>query len=113
MRSRNCIPLPRYLLAMLTTRRRLASESLFLAAISPFAILFANSVSSSDERRGTLPISLRYILTGSSIAMLSDESGESISSPTLPEAIEESSASLRIMSSRVSTISMPLVSRVS
>ncbi len=56
---------------MLTTRRRLASASLFFATGSSSAIRIAYSISSSGVSSGTRPISLRYTLTGSSIAALS------------------------------------------
>ena len=61
------MPRPTYLFAMLTTSLRFASASLFLALSSPSAIRFARSTSSSAVRSGTLPISFRYILTGSSM----------------------------------------------
>ena len=54
---------------MLTTSLRLASASFFFASSSPSSILLASSVSSSALKRGTLPISFRYIRTGSSIFM--------------------------------------------
>ena len=64
---------------MLTTRRRLASVSFFLAIFPtltssgvapsalPASILLANIISSSADSRGTRPISFKYMRTGSSI----------------------------------------------
>ena len=106
------MPLPTYLLAILTTRRRLASASLFLAFWSPFSILFASSISSSADRSGTLPISFKYILTGSSMLTPSgiDKSIFSMSiSSSSPRRIGSSS----ISSSVVRIISILLASRKS
>ena len=46
--------------------RRPFSTLIFSIATAPSSIFWASSISSSAERRGTLPISLRYIRTGSS-----------------------------------------------
>ena len=56
---------------MLTTKRRLASASRFLAFSSLSAMRIASSISSSGVSSGTRPISFKYTLTGSSIAALS------------------------------------------
>src|SRR3990170_3010952 len=61
------MPRPTYFLAILTTRRRLASMSRRLASSSPFSIRWARSTSCSGVSRATLPISLRYMRTGSSM----------------------------------------------
>ena len=79
IRSRNERPLLRYLRAMLTTSLRFDSQSFFLASSSPCSILMASSRSSSAVSRGTLPISLKYILTGSSVGIFFAESLTSIS----------------------------------
>ena len=67
---------------MLTTRRRFASASFFLASISPCSIRCAKSTSSSAVKSGTFPISFKYIRTGSSMLTPSgiDKSIFSISS---------------------------------
>ena len=52
---------------MLTTRRKFASARRFFASWSPSSIRFASSISSSAESSGTLPISFKYIRTGSSM----------------------------------------------
>ncbi len=51
---------------METTRRRLASVSRRLASTSFFSTSRASSISCSEVSRGTLPISRRYMRTGSS-----------------------------------------------
>ena len=51
---------------MLTTRRRFASASSFFASSSPSSMRCASSISRSALRSGTLPISFKYIRTGSS-----------------------------------------------
>ena len=58
-KSKNCMPRPRYRLAMLTTNRRFASERRFFASSSPFEIRIARSISSSGVNKGTLPISFK------------------------------------------------------
>ena len=98
IRSRNSIPLPTYLLAMLTTSLRLASQSFFFASSSPFSIFLASSISSSAESRGTLPISLRYILTGSSTVI---PLGSEASRSTFPSSITISSSCSRSSTSRL------------
>ena len=51
---------------METTRRRLASVSRRLASTSFFSMSLASSISCSEVSSGTLPISRRYMRTGSS-----------------------------------------------
>ena len=63
------MPLPTYLFAMLTTSLRLASHKRCLASSSPASILLARLISSSAVSKATLPISFKYIRTGSSTAM--------------------------------------------
>src|SRR5215212_3869496 len=87
MRSRNSMPRPTYRLAIDTTRRRLASISFFLASwpwrsvrcssrrrvevsLRPSSIALARMTSCSAVRSGTLPISLRYMRTGSLVGAL-------------------------------------------
>ena len=84
IRSRKSMPLPTYLFAIETTSLRFASASAFFASSSPFSIRFASSISSSAVRRGTLPISLRYIRTGSS--MLTPSTSESMSIFSTPSS---------------------------
>ena len=69
IKSKNNIPLPTYFFAILTTNLRLDSASFCFAASSPANTFFASSSSSSYDKSGILPISLKYILTGSSILM--------------------------------------------
>ena len=67
IKSKNNKPLPTYLLAILTTKRKLDSASLFIASSSPCATLSLNSNSSSGLNKEILPISFKYIRTGSLI----------------------------------------------
>ena len=119
IRSRKSIPRPTYLFAMLTTRRRFASARRFLAASSPFSILFASSISSSAERSGTLPISFRYIRTGSSMLTPSGTERSILSSSISSSSSLSMSASSssRIISSALLSVilstSTPLASRKS
>jgi len=85
-KSRKLIPLPVYLLAILTTRRKLASINLSLATGSPSDLRLASSSSSSAVNNGTVPISFKYILTGSSVPTPS-------SKPTLSNSTISSSSS--------------------
>src|SRR2546426_372847 len=78
IRSRNSMPRPTYFFAMLTTRRRLASIRRRFASSSPRSIRLASLISSAELSSGTLPISLRYIRTGSS--MLTPSRGSSTAS---------------------------------
>ena len=90
---------------MLTTSRRFASVSFFFAASSPSSTLFASSISSSVLRSGTLPISFKYMRTGSSVLTPSSTSTSSM--------ISTSSSSLRMISSsspRSRSSSFPLSS---
>ena len=103
IRSRNSIPRPTYLLAMLTTRRRFASASSFLASSSPSSIRWASSISRSALKRGTFPISFRYMRTGSSMLTPSGTERSMFSTST-------SSSSDRITSMSMSTSSsLPLI----
>ena len=68
MRSRNETPRLRYFLAMETTSLRLASTNLSLDLLHPRAMPLASRISSAWVRRGTLPISARYILMESPVA---------------------------------------------
>ena len=74
------MPRPTYLLAMDTTRRRLASDRRDFASSSPSAIFCASTISSSPDSKGTLPISFRYTLTGSSEDMVVSVSSFSMES---------------------------------
>ena len=66
---------------METTRRRLASARRCLASKSPCSTKIASSCSSSLLRRGTTPISFRYMRTGSlTLAELLPRSSSSVSS---------------------------------
>ena len=66
------------------------------ASASFFAfILVASAISSSAESRGTLPISLRYIRTGSSMEKLSTRSLGSTSSSSSISAMASSGGSSR------------------
>lgn len=65
MRSRKSIPRPTYFFAMLTTSLRFDSTRIFLASASPASILFASCTSLGADKSFTLPISFKYILTGS------------------------------------------------
>ena len=67
IKSKNNIPRPTYRLAILTTKRKFASANRDLAISSPCSILFASSISSWALKRLTLPISFKYIRTGSLI----------------------------------------------
>src|SRR5678815_419095 len=62
IRSRKLRPHPRYFLAKLTTKRRLASTSFLRASRSPFRIFAPSFFSSSAVIRGSLDISWRYFL---------------------------------------------------
>ena len=79
---------------MLTTRRRFASARRFLASSSPSAILLARSTSSSAVRSGTLPISFRYMRTGSSMLIPSgtDRSSFSMSTSSSSEIMRSTSS---------------------
>ena len=66
IKSKNNIPLPTYFFAILTTNLKFDSASFFLASSSPARTPFASSISCSYVKSGILPISLKYILTGSS-----------------------------------------------
>src|ERR671911_2511475 len=68
MRSRNETPRLRYFLAMETTNLRLASTRRSLDLLHPLAMPLASLTSSAWVRRGTLPISARYILMESPVA---------------------------------------------
>ena len=70
IKSKNNIPLPTYLLAIDTTKRKLAAASSFFASSSPSKIFLARSISSSWVSSSTRPISFKYILTGSLILTL-------------------------------------------
>ena len=83
---------------MLTTRRRLASARRFCASKSPSSMRLASLISSSADSKGTRPISLRYILTGSSILMPSG----------ILRSISISSSSLISEVSSSGPISLPL-----
>ena len=103
---------------MLTTRRRLASARRFLASSSPCSIRFASSISSSAVRRLTLPISLRYIRTGSSMLTPSGTErsilSSSISSSSSSLSSSASSSSIRLSSlPEIRSTSTPLASRKS
>src|SRR5665648_975120 len=74
MRSRRGIPLPMCRRAIETTRRRLASVSLRLASMSRRSMRLASDTSSSAVRSGTLPISRKYMRTGSLVLDLSVKS---------------------------------------
>ena len=102
IRSRNGIPRPTYFLAMLTTRRRLASVSCFFASSSPASTRFASSTSCSVVSSGTFPISFRYIRTGSSVLTPSSTSTSSMISTSSSSSRMISSLS-RIRSSALST----------
>ena len=127
-KSRKLIPRPVYLLAIETTKRRLASINLCLAYSSPSCFFMARAYSSSAVRRGTVPISFRYILTGSSVPIPSRRStaSRSISSPSSSFTKSSSSSKgsrasasalspsfsmvLSASSSRMGLISIPLFS---
>ena len=94
------MPRPTYLLAMLTTSLKFASQSILFASSSPFSILFASSISSSAVKRGTLPISLRYILTGSSTAIPFGKDASISISPASSTTRSTSSASASASASR-------------
>ena len=66
IKSKNSIPLPTYFFAILTTNLKFDSANFCLASSSPSITFFANSNSSSKLSNGIFPISLKYILTGSS-----------------------------------------------
>src|SRR5215213_2349429 len=68
MRSRNETPRLRYFLAIETTSLRLDSTRRSLDLLHPLAIPLASLISSAWVRRGTLPISARYILMESPVA---------------------------------------------
>src|SRR5215210_275114 len=68
MRSRNETPRLRYFLAIETTSLKFASTSLSLDLLHPRAMPLASRISSAWVRRGTLPISARYILMESPVA---------------------------------------------
>ena len=70
MRSSRSSPRPMYFLAILTTRRILASARASLAALSPFSILLASDTSSSAVMSDILPISRKYKRTESSAISL-------------------------------------------
>ena len=116
IRSKKSIPRPTYRLAILTTRRRLASASLFLALSSPSDILLARSISSSALKRGTFPISFKYIRTGSSILIPSgtDRSIFSISTSSSSSArIRSSISASRSSSLPIRSTSIFIASRYS
>ena len=100
---------------MLTTRRRLASARRCFASRSPISIFFASSISSSAERRGTLPISFKYILTGSSMLMPSGTvrsmSSTSTSSSSVRMISSSSTSSSSVMRS-TSTLFCSSVSKI-
>ena len=103
-----------------TTRRRLASARRFLAFSSPSSIRLASSISSSGDSRSTLPISFRYIRTGSSMARPSAKtvsSGTSSSWMSWISCRSGSSRSIRGTSGRPSSSStampMPICSSIS
>ena len=80
MRSRKGSPRPTWRLAMDTTSRRLASVSLLLASMSPRSMRLASDTSSAAVSSGTLPISVRYMRTGSVLGVLIDRSSAGASS---------------------------------
>ena len=102
---------------VLTTRRRFASASLFLAASSPSSIRFASSISSSVDKSGTFPISLRYIRTGSSRLTPSGTERSifsiSISSSSSRFSSENRSSSISRSSAEIRSTSTWLASRKS
>ena len=84
MRSRNCIPRPTYRFAMETTKRKLASAKRCFASRSPFSTAIASSFSSSLVKRGTTPISFKYMRTGSlTLAELLPNNSSSVNSSGL------------------------------
>ena len=99
----------------------MASARRFFAASSPSSIRLASSISSSGVKRSTLPISFRYIRTGSSMASpsasaeVSTSSSSGISS-TLPGKSPSTSSrgwfSMRKSSSSTAT-SIPAFSSAS
>ena len=109
---------------MLTTRRRFASARRFFASSSPSSILCASLISSSAERSGTLPISFKYMRTGSSMLTpsgtersmfsisISSSSERSMSSSSRTRRSRSAAFGSSVMSERRST-SMPLASRYS
>ena len=114
IKSRNNIPRPTYLFAILTTSLKLASAKRFFASSSPSAILFASSISSSALKRGTFPISFKYIRTGSSILMPSGTERSIFSTSTSSSSVITISISSSASSSAlIRSTSIPLASRYS
>ena len=95
-----------------TTSLRLASAMRRLASSSPSAMRLARSCSSSGVSRGTLPISLRYMRTGSSVEKVSASASVSaaISSSVTSSISCSSSSSGRASSSSGGSRSSPAVS---
>ena len=88
-------------MAILTVSRRLASESFFFASSSPSSIRFASSISSSELNNGILPISFKYIRTGSSVPT---PSSRSIASRSTSSSSSEKSISLSKSSAAISSV---------
>ena len=86
---------------MLTTKRRFASIRRSFADSSPCAFLFANSISSSAVKSGTVPISFKYIRTGSSVPT---PSSKSIESRSTSSSSSEKSISLSKSSAAISSV---------
>ena len=95
---------------MLTTRRRFASARRFCASSSPASMRLASATSSSAVSRGTRPISLRYMRTGSSMLT---PSGTERSISTSSSDLSRSTSSSFELSCESSTISMPRLLKVS
>ena len=84
--------LPTYLLAIETTSLKFDSAKILLASSSPSSTLFDNASSSSKLSKLILPISLRYILTGSFMLAFLGKSTSSIDK-TSPSSCPSSSLS--------------------
>ncbi|OGM16987.1 hypothetical protein A2V56_02495 [Candidatus Woesebacteria bacterium RBG_19FT_COMBO_42_9] len=95
-----------YFLAIDTTSLRFDSVSLSLAFFSAFSYLLASSISSSAESRGTLPISLKYCLTGSVDSAPPSLVRISISRSSFSCSFSPPSASSGVTDSNTSTFSV-------
>ena len=89
---------------MLTTRRRFASSRRCRASSSPASMRCARATSSSAVRRGTCPISFKYIRTGSSSEI---PSGTERSISTSSSLSGPSSSAASPAAATSSTISTP------
>ncbi len=92
-----------YFLAMETTSLKLLSVNLSLARLSAFSYLLASSTSSSAPKRGTLPISLKYCLTGSVDSIPSSFVRSSISRSNFSFDFSSLSISSGVTDSKTST----------